>query len=64
MLIVDRFEGDFAVLETSDGMVNIPISDIPKGCKEGDVLTLTIDSGAANKRKKRIDGLINDLFSD
>ena len=64
MLIIDRFEGDFAVIETSDGMVSIPVPDIPKDCKEGDVLVLAVDSSAAKKRKKRVDGLMNDLFSD
>ena len=64
MLIIDRFEGDFAVIETSGGMVNIPVADIPANCKEGDVLTLALNSSASKQRKKRIDGLMNDLFSD
>ena len=64
MLIIDRFEGDFAVIETPGGMVNIPISEIPSNSKEGDILILTIDSNATTLRGKRIDGLMNDLFSD
>ena len=64
MLIIDRFEGSFAVIETSDGMVKIPISDIPPNSKEGDILFLTVDSDTTKQRKKRIDGLMNDLFSD
>lgn len=40
-LIIDRFEGDFAVVEV-DGQVmrNIPKTDIPSNAKEGDVLKL------------------------
>ena len=64
MLIIDRFEGNFAVIETSDGMVNVPISDIPPNSKEGDILILTIDSDTTKQREKRINGLMNDLFSD
>ena len=64
MLIIDRFEGDFAVIETSDGMVSIPISDIPPNSKEGDILLLTVDSDTSKQRKRRIDGLMNDLFSE
>ena len=64
MLIIDRFEGNFAVIETSDGMVKISISDIPPNSKEGDILFLTVDSDTTKQRKRRIDGLMNDLFSD
>jgi len=64
MLIIDRFEGNYAIIETSDGMANIPISDIPPNSKEGDILILTVDSDTTKKRRKRIDGLMNDLFSD
>ena len=64
MLIIDRFEGNFAVIETSDGMVNIPISDIPPNSKEGDILFMTVDSDTTKQRKRRIDGLMDSLFSD
>lgn len=62
MLIIDRFEGNYAVIETSDGTVNIPRSDIPSGAKESDVLLLVADSGATEERKKRIDEKMNRLF--
>ena len=51
MLIVDRFEGDFAVIETDFGMMNIPKSELPENVKEGDVLKFVIDAGAAKGRK-------------
>ena len=38
-LIIDRFEGDFAVVELEDrSTIDIPKKLIPKGAKEGDVL--------------------------
>jgi len=62
MIILDRVEGDFAVLETDSGMINIPRSDLPAGAKEGDVLKLVIDVTATRARKKRFDCRMNRLF--
>jgi len=64
LLIIDRFEGAFAVVETSKGMVNIPKADLPADCREGDVLTMQVDSQETGKRKKKIEGLMNSLFKD
>jgi len=64
LLIIDRFEGDFAVVETGDGFVNIPRADIPTGAQEGDVLTLGLDKAGTEARKERIDGMMNKLFKD
>ena len=62
MLIIDRFEGRFAVLDTGEGMINILRVDIPKRAREGDVLKLTIDTDNTAARKKRIDNMMNELF--
>jgi len=62
MLLIDRFEGDFAVVETSNGFINIPRADIPTDAKEGDVLVLGLDKNETEERKKRIDGMMNSLF--
>ena len=62
MLIIDRFEGEYAVVETDKGMINIPRADLPTGAKEGDALKLTIDADGTKARKKRIDGMMNSLF--
>ena len=64
MIIIDRFEDDKAVLEVDTGNVNIPISDLPKGAKEGDVLRLVIDADETKNRKQRIDGMMDRLFKD
>ena len=64
MLVIDRFEGDFAVVETEKGMINIPRSELPKGAREGDTLRLTIDEDDTDARKKRIDDKMNKLFKD
>ena len=64
MLIIDRFEGDYAVIEVNDEFINIPKSTIPKEAKEGDVLRFIIDSDETAKRKQRITGLMDKLFKD
>ena len=67
-IIIDRFEGKFAVCEKEDGeIINIDISDIPKEAKEGDCLIkiddkFIIDELETKKRKEEIDKLIDDLF--
>lgn len=40
MYIIDRFEGDFAVLERNDRTtINVPKDQLPAESKEGDVIT-------------------------
>jgi hypothetical protein len=40
MIIIDRFEGDFAVLETDSGMIDVERNILPSDAAEGDVLRL------------------------
>jgi len=40
MIIIDRFEGDFAVLETDSGMIETDRTKIPENAAEGDVLIM------------------------
>lgn len=67
-LIIDRFEGKFAVCETENKeMINISKNDLPNGVKEGDVLIETngryiIDVAETQKQKAEIEKLINDVF--
>ncbi len=37
-MIIDRFEGEYVVVETDEGMININRSFIPSGAKEGDCI--------------------------
>lgn len=69
-LIIDRFEGKYAVCELEDGkFVDIFKDDIPKDAKEGDVLTKT-DSGyrvekiATEAKREEIRQRMNRLFVD
>lgn len=67
-VIIDRFEGDFAVCEKIDRRtIDIERNKIPKTAKEGDVLDITgdkitIDFEATEKRKLEIDVLTRNLW--
>ncbi len=69
-VIIDRFEGDFAVCEKHDRtMVTIRRDKLPTGAKEGDVLviegdTIKIDLSETAKRKKAADDLMKDLWKE
>ena len=67
-LIIDRFEGDFAVCEKEDRkMMNIKRDRLPPDAKEGDALIIegdiiTIDITETIKRKNIINKLFSGLF--
>lgn len=59
MTIIDRFEGEYAVLETDSGMKNVPRDILPEEAREGDVVELkngayTINKKAAEKRRREL----------
>lgn len=59
MTIIDRFEGEYAVLETDSGMKNVPRDMLPEESREGDVVELkngayTVNKKAAEKRRREL----------
>jgi hypothetical protein len=63
---IDRIEGNVAVLVLQDnpsGIIRAPVSLLPPGCREGDVLNLTLeaDPGETAAAKERVGGLIDKL---
>lgn len=67
--IIDRFEGDLAVIEFDHEMKDIPKSQLPKNATIGDVLLfqddkITIDKTATDKLAKEIEDLANELFEE
>lgn len=57
MLIIDRLEGDYAVVEDGGNVINIRREFIEDGAKEGDVLAVVdtfyvIDRAETEKRRK------------
>ena len=69
-VIIDRFEGKFAVCEKADRkMINILKDKIPEGAKEGTLLNLhddgkiEIDIEETERKVKGIEKLMKDLFN-
>lgn len=65
-VIIDRFEGDFAVCEKENKiMVDIPKEIVPEEAKEGDVLiiSISVDAEETEKRKKIIEELTKDIWA-
>lgn len=63
-IIIDRFEGEYAVVEITKGkMVNMPKVLVPDA-KEGDVIKIIVDKEATKKRQEHVKDLVNDLFID
>lgn len=61
-VIIDRFEGDFAVVELSDGkFVNLP-KVLVDGAQEGDVIDISINKRETEKRKSDTLDLMSHLF--
>lgn len=62
-VIIDRFEGDFAVveLETRE-MVDLPRKLVPTDAVEGDVLEIKVNKKETESRRKRIEKLCEDLW--
>jgi hypothetical protein len=68
-MIIDRFEGKYAVCEKDGAFIEIDKAGLPEGASEGDVISadengkLYIDRDATENRKKRVRGLMKKLFS-
>ena len=61
-VIVDRIEGDYAVVEIDKGNISkLPLELVPN-VKEGDIVTITINKDKTKERKKSIEELMNSVF--
>jgi hypothetical protein len=65
MLIIDRFEGEIAIIELEKGkFVQIPRIILPSEAREGDVITVQIDQKRTADRRSKIEGLLHELWED
>lgn len=68
--IVDRIEGDRAVLECENGdMVSMELTSLPKNLREGDVIRFNADSCFLNeeeteRRRQKIRKLMEKVFEE
>jgi metallophosphoesterase superfamily enzyme len=67
-VIIDRFEGDYAVCEREDRkMINIEKRRLPEGVKEGDAMIINgdvikIERQETNQKKEEIKKLMDELW--
>lgn len=69
MIIVDRFEGNYAVIEIDGKIFNVEKSKVSKEVKEGDILKLVDemyykDKKATENRTKKIEDKFKDMWED
>lgn len=63
-MIIDRFEQEWAVIEYQKKTFKIPISLMPAGAREGDVIEIdvSINNQATTFRSHEIDSLVNEVL--
>jgi len=67
VLIIDRFEGDWAIIETENRHTfNLPRFVLPPGIKEGDVISIQvgIDLVATKERAEKSKRMLDNLFDE
>ena len=64
-IIVDRFEGNIAVVELENGqMIDCPKALLPANAKEGSIINITVDEEATNAKLNEVTERMNKLFKD
>jgi hypothetical protein len=68
-VIIDRFEGEFAVLEVDNEYKTVPRAMLPAQAREGDVLVSgkgewRLDLEATRKRREKIEKSAGELWQD
>lgn len=63
-VIIDRFEGNYAVVETEDKVFYNIDRNLLVDAKEGDVIDIIINVEETKKRNNNISNLVNKLFED
>jgi hypothetical protein len=66
VFIIDRFEGDMAIIEYQDGTFDLPRSLLPPEAQEGDVLQfiISIDEEETAEQETKIEHLMDDVFEN
>ena len=66
MIIISRFEGNWAVIELDGIIFNMPKILLPQESREGDLISISIavDQKATATRKQKINELAKDLFEE
>ena len=62
--IIDRFEGDFAVIESNGICFNIPKQALPSAVTEGDVLEISVNAEESEFKEKELKDRLKKLFGE
>ena len=63
--VIDRFEGEIAVVELTDGkMAELPKGLLPSGAKEGDTVMIFVDDNKTKQVQEEIKELMDDVWED
>ena len=64
-LIIDRFEGNIAIIELPDGrLIDCPKGILPANAEEGDIINIVVNKNATNTKLRRVTEHMNKLFKD
>lgn len=63
-VIIDRIEGNYAVVEISKGKMVTVSKELFAGANEGDVVEITVLKKETEERKKKIEKLMDNVFED
>jgi hypothetical protein len=62
-VVIDRFEGDFAVVELPNrNMIDVPKALLPDEAVEGDIIEIRIDRDEAKNQEVQIKGLMDEVW--
>lgn len=62
--VIDRFEGNFAVVESEGAYFNIPKDIVPSDAKEGSILEISINAEETEKKEIELKKRIKKLFGE
>lgn len=63
MIIIDRLEGELAVLEIEGNTYTLPIAALPPQAKEGDVLCISVDDLETEHRANALKARVHRIFT-
>ncbi len=61
-IIIDRFEGDFALCETENGKILDVPSELFENAHEGDVFDISFNEKETLNRKENLNSRLKNLF--
>ncbi len=67
--IVDRFEGELAVIEVDGDSITVARAQLPDGIRPGDAVRfeadgISLDERETSRRKQEIEALMDELWED